>query len=129
MTRWLSIQTRRLPHEPARTAAARGVTAAAAPKSGQDQPKTAGSCIACRAMTGRNVPGMMYAEAEGAIAGDESPEVSAFPRDRAGGDTACFGLADLRVRGAERPRSTAVADERDHAEAEPRAGPSPRAHA
>ncbi len=32
---------------------------AAAPKTGQDQPKIAGSRITCLAMTGKNVAGMM----------------------------------------------------------------------
>ena len=59
ITRWQRIQRRRLPMKRAHPAAASGERAAAAPKTGHDQPKTRGSWITCRAMTGRNVPGMM----------------------------------------------------------------------
>jgi len=59
MTRWASIHRRRLPKSRPQRAAASGETAAAAPKTGQDQPKTEGSLTTCRAMTGRNVAGTM----------------------------------------------------------------------
>ena len=60
MTRWLATQRRRFVTTLRSIAVARVDPIAAAPKSGQDQPKTAGSRMTCLAMTGKKVAGMMY---------------------------------------------------------------------
>ena len=60
MTRWLATQRRRLVTALRSIAVASVDPIAAAPKTGQDQPNTAGSRMTCLAMTGKKVAGMMY---------------------------------------------------------------------
>jgi len=53
------LHNRRLSMERVMAAAMNVETAAATPKTGHDQPNTAGSSTTCRAITGRNVAGTM----------------------------------------------------------------------
>jgi len=62
MRRWLAIHSRRLLTTLRSIAVASVDPIAAAPNTGQDQPKTAASWTTCFAITGRNVAGMMYAK-------------------------------------------------------------------
>ncbi|MNC97393.1 hypothetical protein D3C83_150400 [compost metagenome] len=59
MTQALAIHSRRPLSTRAKPPASRVDAVAAAPNSGQAQPKTAGSSITCFAITGTKVAGMM----------------------------------------------------------------------